>query len=320
MPDVEWSRVHLYQSIMGFEDFARYVIGAESGSGSFEWSSRSINDANTKSLGKNKTKTLNEKIIPYLSHTNKDEYKFDLSIAQRWILKKVLDLGWSVQLFGQFDRAFQYHSRSGRSAHKAERMGKKYQWIAYHEFLARISDNFEYRGKWSKDLKKYEGPWQLRLRDIDPSFLLRKTQNEAWQTNTATWWFPSEYTSWTNKSDDLEWLKTSDDIPAIQPLIQVTNLNDGSRWLVLDGNYTWQQPIPPEEKDNYEIPRRDMHYVLHSLIVKTADIDKLCDWFKKQKVFYLPIPKARDLHVTFLGELFFAPAYNSQLLPEHGYE
>jgi hypothetical protein len=391
MPDVEWSRVHLYQSIMGFEDFARYIIGAESGSGSFEWSSRSLKDANTptlkqtydnfvksltkkqkkawekyslmvnvlesykkgtilqlnissettaikfteqevrellivcehdlqKSLGKNKTKTLKEKIIPYLNHPNRDEFKFDLSIAQRWILKKVLDLGWTIELFGQFDRALQYHSRSGRSAHKAERIGKKYQWIAYHEFLARISDNFEYRGKWSNDLKKYEGAWQMRLRDIDPSFLLRKTQSEAWQTNTVTWWFPSEYTSWTIKSDDLDWLKTSGDIPAIQPLIQVTNPNDGSRWLVLDGNYTWQQPTPPEEKDDYNIPRRDMHYVLQSLIVKTTDIDKLLEWFKAQNVFYLPIPKARDLHATFLGELFYAPAYNYQLMPENGYE
>jgi len=42
MPDEEWSRVDLYDSVMGFGDFARYVIG--SSFGHFEWSSRRLNE------------------------------------------------------------------------------------------------------------------------------------------------------------------------------------------------------------------------------------------------------------------------------------
>jgi hypothetical protein len=37
MPDDEWARISIYESVMGFGDFARYVIGTNSGS--FEWSS-----------------------------------------------------------------------------------------------------------------------------------------------------------------------------------------------------------------------------------------------------------------------------------------
>jgi hypothetical protein len=201
MPEEEWARIHLYNSVMEFEDFARYVIGTDFSH--FLWSSRSLNEERKptkkeiyeafeqsltirqkkawepyhtirmnldlyrrldrsmrkelfkqefdegklekdaaksemflrKLLGKQKLKIFDEHVIPYLSEPDlyKDEYRFDLSIVQRWILKKVLDLGWTVKRFGRFDRDINRYSDYGRGSHKPERMGKKYQWIAYHE-------------------------------------------------------------------------------------------------------------------------------------------------------------------------------------------
>jgi hypothetical protein len=397
MPDVEWARVHLYESIMGFEDFARYIIGAENGSGIFEWSSRRLGAAITptrqelyedfersltakqkkawdawalaknglesyklvhdfeehmkepsfkelmkgesvgstfteeelkelitvsekdfrKTLDSNKIRTLDEIVIPYLNDPNKDEYKFDLSLVQRWILQKVFNLGWTKERFGEFDRNRDYNTM--RSAHKAERIGKKYQWIAYHEILARISDNFEYRGRWSRKPGNYEGPWQFHVRDIDPSSLLKKTQSEAWQPNTAKWWVPSEYTSWTVKADDVEWLKNTKDLLPIEPLIQVTNPTDGSKWLVLEGIYKWEQPTPPEE-DQFGIPRRDLSYVLQSFVLKTSDLEKFFEWAKKNNFFVARMPESRTFHNTFLGEFFVSPAYECQSTPDVGYE
>jgi hypothetical protein len=37
MSDDEWARISIYESVMGFGDFARYVIGTNSGF--FDWSS-----------------------------------------------------------------------------------------------------------------------------------------------------------------------------------------------------------------------------------------------------------------------------------------
>jgi len=78
MRDEEWARVDLYDSVMGFEDFARYIIGTNSGH--FNWSSRRLNEPRRPS--------------------RKDEHRFDLSVAQRWIFKRVLNLGWTVEQFG----------------------------------------------------------------------------------------------------------------------------------------------------------------------------------------------------------------------------
>jgi len=386
MPDEEWARVHLYNSVMGFEDFARYIIGTNSGS--YEWSSRRLNEERKpsrkemyetfvkyltrkqkhawvryhtirtnvdfyrrsdqpqrieifkrevpeeelgnavtsseqtlrKALGKKKLEIFEEWVVPYLSDPYKDEYRFDLSIAQRWIFQKVLNLGWTVKRFGRFDRSLSRYLHYGRSAHKPERIGKKYQWIAYHEFLARIADNFEFReDRWSDRSGKYEGPWQMFVRDIDPSFLLRKTEREAWQPHTNTWWFPSSYNAWDSKPDDLAWLKSSEDLPTVESLIEVTDPNDSSKWLVLEAFYKWEQPTPPEE-ERFEIPRREIWYMLKSYIVKKSDIDELYKWAKKQKFLGRWMPESRTLHEVFLGEFFCSPAYEYHCSPYYGYE
>ena len=69
--------------------------------------------------------------------------RFDVRAIQRYVLWRVFDLGWTIERFGEFDR-FSIGDH-GRSANKPERMGKKYQWLAYHEILAHISDHYQYR-------------------------------------------------------------------------------------------------------------------------------------------------------------------------------
>ena len=59
----------------------------------------------------------------------------ELGIIQRYILGRVASLGWTGERFGEFDRMVRLRDRPGRESRKAERIGKKYQWIAYHEIL-----------------------------------------------------------------------------------------------------------------------------------------------------------------------------------------
>ena len=96
---------------------------------------------------KSVTTELHWKELVSISAANRDFQerigpRFSLRLIQRYILCAVFDLGWTVERFGAFDRiSIEY---SGREADKAERMGKKYQWIAYHEILAFIADHFQY--------------------------------------------------------------------------------------------------------------------------------------------------------------------------------
>ncbi len=376
MPDEDWARVHLYNSVMGHEDFARYIIGTNSGN--FEWTSHRLGEPRNpsreeiyedfiqslsgtqkkawkryniarnqnrllqiswlwdqskvpdvfkrkeredsiekceqsflKTLSKEKLKIFKDIIIPYLNDPslNKNEHHFDLSIAQRWIFKRVLDLGWTVDRFGWFDRNVDRYSTI-RAANKSERIGKKYQWIAFHEFLARVSDNFEFKGdSISNQSKKYEGPWQKKfVRDIDPSCVLKKTEREEWKSNTNTWWFPSSYDTWDSEPDDTAWLKSTVDLPAIESLIEVTDPQNGSKWLNLESYYKWEQPTPPEE-ERFETPRREIWYMLKSYIVKKSDMNKLFKWAKKQNFIGGWMPESHEFTNVFLGEYSWAPAF-----------
>ena len=236
-----------------------------------------------KTLGKKKADLFSSVIKPYMDVPigEKDEFALPVSIAQRWIFKRVLDLGWSVELFGGFDRYRSRYDNSGRSADKPERIGKKYQWIAYHEFLSHLADNLEFReDAWSDEPRKFDGPWQLWLRDIDPSSLLRKTQRSQWEPNAISWWAPVRFDDWDAEPDQEQWRRRVDLLPAIAPLPIVKDPKDGRQWLVLGCLYNWEEPTPPEEERFMSKKiRLDM---LKSYIIKAQNEATFLKWAESQ--------------------------------------
>ena len=72
------------------------------------------------------------------------------------------DLGYDDKLFGLCDTFGHYFDR--QQTKKKERIGKKYQWIAMYNILARISDSHPYR-------KQHEttDDWRFYVRDFDPT-------------------------------------------------------------------------------------------------------------------------------------------------------
>lgn len=61
---------------------------------------------------------------------------------------------------------------SGYGSNKIERIGKKYQWIAMYNILARISDHCKMLDRYSSLIDKeikYEGAWNPYVRDFDPT-------------------------------------------------------------------------------------------------------------------------------------------------------
>ncbi len=270
-----------------------------------------------------KQSTLDQYVIPYLSDPDQreeDEYQFDLTIAQRCILRQVFDMGWTRERFERFDRNVSSYLRYARSASKPERIGKKYQWIAYHEFLARVADNFKFkRDHWIDRGTKYEGPWQIGVRDIDLSCLLKKTRQDTW-SDLPSWWFQAAFkdwgVDWREQLPDVAWIKQTDHLPSIESLIEVTNPSDGSSWLTLNGFYQWKQPIPAsvdEISDSYW--RKSFWIGLRSHIVKKQDSEAAFRWLKKRenrRKLERDIPSS---HGMLLGEHCWSPAYEHFCTP-----
>ena len=123
---------------------------------------------------------------------------FNATWAQRWVFQRVISLGWTPEYFAEFDQRVN-HWLASRTDHKPERFGEKYQWIAFHELISRIADNFHMMPEYGGEPVTYEGPWQLLSRDIDPTLPPPlRTRNEDDEVETGAtfapdgslWWFP----------------------------------------------------------------------------------------------------------------------------------
>jgi hypothetical protein len=247
-------------------------------------------------LGKLKRQKLETIVFPYIEKPQ-DETAFDLSLAQRWIFKKVVNLGWTPDLFGSFDQWVNY--RDARESHKSERIGKKYQWIAYYEFLARVSDNFQWVAPFYNGTQ-YEGPWQLGVRNIDPSIVLSSAGYQPYDY-THSWWFNVTYEAWDLQQKDTDWLRIYEDLPNLELLLDVHDPEHSSEWLLLDGFFKWEQPVPIGE-DKYEIDRKEIWYMLKSYIVNKENVEEIYEWMTKQNFMGRWMPESRDIHQMFLGE------------------
>jgi hypothetical protein len=136
--------------------------------------------------------------------------------------------------------------------HRVERIGKKYQHIALAEITARLIDNlavcsyhddgklraFEY-GPSGRDMKK----------DIDPSLLVRGTQESGWSSTPVTWWTPSSPRLPSGDTDLLlSWVAMESDLCNGPEEIEVVSL-DSRRWLVVHSSRHWK--VPGQSRRNH---------------------------------------------------------------------
>jgi hypothetical protein len=263
------------------------------------------------SLSEKKKKFFDKGIKPFLDsrgNINDPLEHFDTGLAQRWVFNRVVQLGWEPKLHGQFDKQVNYN-RVDRSEHKPERIGKKYQWIALHELLARISDNFEFKEEsWSDNIGKYEGPWQLIVRDIDPSCTLKEFPNTKQKHGfNFKWDVQSQYNAWHKNSSHSEWLKKSCDLPDPKKVIEFID-DQGIAWVALEGFVEWQEETPPEQ-EKYNLPTRRLWYMIKSYLVRKKNKDKVFKWAKRQHFMGRWMPESHESYNVYLGEYPWAPAF-----------
>ena len=256
----------LWGSVMGMGDFSRYVLGTNH-KGMFQWSGNRIGSVQR-------------------------DIDFDLSIAERWILNRVMKLGWDVKLHGDYDFRINRYNY-GRSDHKIERIGKKYQWIAYHEFISRVADNFVFKGDmFTDDGIDYRGAWRPHYRDIDPSFLLTTEPS-----------YPKiKKPKYNFKGKSNKWIKKKGDIFPLRKLIELKD-SKNENWFVLEGNASWI-------KKTNDTSKRDMGFYVRSYIVKEKYYKKIIDWLGGQGFLGGSIPESKRFYEIFLGEYFKSDCYS----------
>jgi hypothetical protein len=223
----------------------------------------------------------------------------DRGVVQRYVVWRALDLGWSLDLHGGFDR--NVIGYTGRAAGKAERIGKKYQWIAYHEILAYVSDRFQYREEFGGGERAYVGPWQDSLRDIDPSCTLRSVEGgTGWGSHETTWWATPVVDDWETPERHEEWFVKVDDLPDVGSILAPQD-PEGTPWMTLDAYLTWRQPHPPD-RDALALGVRETWYILHAYLMRAEDVGPFMEWAQDRNFYGRWMPEPATRYRVFLGE------------------
>lgn len=152
-------------------------------------------------------------------------------------------LGYTNALFGEYDLNVERNNMTRFNNIKVERIGKKYQWIAMNNILARIADHTRKFEPYSlqKRLDKYEGPWNPFVRDFDPSLNMSYFNcNELPNFNdiyNEQCEFSKEIEISPNcEEKKSEWLKENSDFFQFEKTNLIIKDNDGIDWVVLSKN------------------------------------------------------------------------------------
>ena len=238
-----------------------------------------------------------------------------LGAVQDFVLAYVRSIGWRQEL-DDFDRSSVLSS--GDMENRVERIGKKYQWIAFYNLIGVLADNFQCAGDSYDSASTYEGPWQIAYaRNIDPSLRIRSKPADFF--GGECWWAPKAYHEWAEELDELEWLKRESDLPAVDKDFLIVSDATQDEWFVLEGHYEWTQPASAG-REHYELPQRQLRYTITTCLVRTKHASSV---LKSMLNLHLPRPhflEPRHVSDPFLGEMHWAPVYMSQLRPYYGYD
>ncbi|MES2259502.1 MAG: hypothetical protein V4724_13315 [Pseudomonadota bacterium] len=242
---------------------------------------------------------------------------FNFAWACRWICKRAHEFGWTAQRFKEFE------SNDVRSTdrydHRIERIGKKYQWLALHELAARMDDNLarikdEYADDDDDDddeeeSESYAGAFELGLRDIDPSLLVRTTHYDGWRQWPKTWWFPAEQKLRTaSPKERLAWKDSEIDIVNDSALIDVVDPQDGRHWLVLNTFADWRQSEVVKGK---RVQQRSSWVRLTCLVVKKSDTLRLKKFLRQKRLTHPDqLPRLTLGSDIYIGEYPWHPSCN----------
>ncbi|AYM10822.1 hypothetical protein G6L58_07255 [Agrobacterium tumefaciens] len=194
---------------------------------------------------------------------------FSILQGRYWVFRRALELGWKSALHERVENEVLRYS-GGRRDHSVERIGKKYQHIAYGELVGYLADHHWYLD-FQRDpeiLRKLEF---YERADIDPSYFSGVHSKPIEVLALDGFQVPAMEFVVDTPSRNMNWTKTFADIP------------DFSKYLVqTDDNGTlWAMQNCYRRSKNYmngfesEAPFRSAQYGIELILVPRSDVEKL---------------------------------------------
>ncbi|MER6562093.1 hypothetical protein ABT300_31015 [Streptomyces sp. NPDC001027] len=238
----------------------------------------------------------------------------DKDWASRWILGNAAHRGWSPERFAAFDNV--RGAGHGGEGHKAERVGKKYQWLGLHELVERLANHRHVIQAGAGDPSQYPGAEALLLIDIDPTLppathpLSPATTSEpegAAPTDAAHATFPPTALDgrWNPPPPVLpaagqlaHWLQQDTGLPDLGRLT-VRKDDQDQQWVVLY-EYTVDSVGGPE--GGWKGQAEQWH-LIHSWLLDTAHYRPALDFLASRTLMGRWMPEIPSRHGIYLADL-----------------
>ena len=274
----------LAKSLLKFSDFNRYIIGTNSSNVSYTFTLNPIELAVTK--------------INYLS----------FAIMLKMIANQIKEFGWNDELGIYDNNKYSYN----RMHNERERIGKKYQWLALYNIIAKLTDNYKMCNSWSShtdpEVYSINYPWLTGYHSYFDVTLPMSTPNYDLSFLDLNPFENKDY----SHIDNLEWLKSKE----YQPELIHFKQGGDSEWILLSTIYTLQN-----EEDKY--PKKDLFIRYDSFFVKNSQLCEFEQWAKKQSFIGRWMPEYHDTINHLLFEYPWSKSMHVHMddkweYPDHG--
>ena len=223
------------------------------------------------------------------------------------------ELGYCKQL-GESDALSRYYRYSRHDTKKVERIGKKYQWIAFYNILARTSDYYRIK-EWDEPSRVYEGPWNPYVRDFDPTlnrnFLSSPDVPSFSVANKGLDFLPQE--PFPKSEDILRWTQAKPAYFTSIPQKLLRKDNNGNDWVVLH-LYDDNDSKPPALDDHsFGIAKgtQKVWLIAKAYFIKPSHLDTVIEHVKSDRFASHSFPDEADIYQLFNREYSWSPGYNS---------
>lgn len=264
----------MYETLYGFSDFRRYIIGTNS---------RTKSDV-------------------FLKNGNNGIQGVLLSDIQLMVANIAKhDFHWNDEL-GKLD---DYVFSEGRYYNLTERFGKKYLWLALYKADALLSDHFKVAdgcnylySPTENDIEPTPFPWHTReYSRIDPT-ILNASDAQAYTS------FQADELEDIQTETNEQWMSKEHQIPKPRLMLKDT---DGSEWIVLtcyDGY----------RLDAEEDTVKDLFLFSNAAFIKYKDLEIFWRWAARQNFYGRWMPERRNGSIDYLwNEYPWAETYKRTL-------
>ena len=230
-----------------------------------------------------------------------------------WILQRAArDFGYKDSGCEKYDTYMLTKHGGGRGKPIwAERIGKKYQWVAMYQLASRLHDHLDRkRDSWESE------PLRTRLilmeeRKIDPTLPSNIVERER---EAGAWWLNSSANLDSSKMlSDEDWVASEESIPALEDLLSVVEC-DGQDWRLLASYPSWGKR---EENTEWNDPYRQVWIHIQSYLIQKLDIATAYSCLHRRNFFGRWMPESATYLYGFAGEYPWGTPFNTKPEEQH---